>query len=157
MNDSEKEECITEETEKQEETENKEETFTEEESIPDFTDEFVQDMINKMLLDEILPSPRVAREIFNKTYDIFSALPNIIEIDNIKNITIVGDTHGQFHDVAAIFKEHGYPTNDNPYIFNGDFVDRGNQGIEIILTLFALKIANPDSIYLNRGNQYVFL
>ena len=135
---------------------NKEENLTEEiEEILNITEDFVKNMFEKMLLDEIRPSPKIATEIINRVYTIFSKLPNIVEINNIKNITIVGDTHGQFHDIAAIFKDQGFPTEDNPYIFNGDFVDRGKQGIEILLTLFAFKIANPNSIFLNRGNQYV--
>lgn len=142
-------ECITEEKDEAEEEEE------EEEMIPDFTNEFYKDMLNQMLTNDIRPSPRVAKEIINRAISFFSELPNIVEINNIKNITIVGDTHGQFHDVAEIFKTQGFPTDENPYIFNGDFVDRGKQGVEIILTLFAFKISNPNSIHLNRGNQYV--
>lgn len=145
-------ECITEEDGENSEEEEEEE----EEMIPDFTNEFSKDMLSQMLTYDIRPSPRVAKEIINKAISIFSELPNIVEINNIKNITIVGDTHGQFHDVAEIFKTQGFPTDENPYIFNGDFVDRGKQGVEIILALFAFKISNPNSIHLNRGNQYVF-
>ena len=38
-------------------------------------------------------------------------------------------------------------------IFNGDFVDRGPAGIEVLITLYALKIAFPNNFYLNRGNH----
>ena len=37
--------------------------------------------------------------------------------------------------------------------FNGDFVDRGNYGVEIVLTLLAFKSLSPQSIHLNRGNH----
>jgi hypothetical protein len=41
----------------------------------------------------------------------------------------------------------------NTFIFNGDFVDRGDKGVEVIATLFALKIAHPENVHLNRGNH----
>lgn len=125
--------------------------------IPEFTEDYAKYLVDDMLFNGKLPSQKAAAEIFNKSYDIFRKLPNIVEINNIQNLILVGDVHGQFHDVAAIFKEHGLPSQKNPYLFNGDFVDRGMQGIEILMTLFAFKIACPNSIFLNRGNQFVFL
>ena len=61
-----------------------------------------------------------------KVRNIFKALPTLVdvEIPNGKEITVCGDTHGQFYDVLSIFSMNGYPSADNPYLFNGDFVDR---------------------------------
>ncbi len=49
--------------------------------------------------------------------------------------------------------EIGLPSEHNVYLFNGDFVDRGRNGMEIILLLFALKLYDPNSLHLNRGNH----
>lgn len=67
--------------------------------------------------------------------------------------SICGDTHGQFYDVMNIFKLGGFPSQDNVYLFNGDFVDRGEYSIEVILTLLQIKLSNPSAMHLLRGNH----
>ena len=69
------------------------------------------------------------------------------------HVTVCGDTHGQFYDVMNIFEINGYPSDSNPYLFNGDFVDRGSFSVEVILTFLLFKMACPESIYLTRGNH----
>ena len=68
-------------------------------------------------------------------------------------VTVCGDTHGQFYDVLNIFEMNGYPSHSNPYLFNGDFVDRGSFSVEVILTYLMWKISDPTCIYLTRGNH----
>jgi len=69
------------------------------------------------------------------------------------HVTVCGDTHGQFYDVLNIFKINGYPHKHNPYVFNGDFVDRGSFSVEVILTFLLFKMYDPECIYLTRGNH----
>lgn len=69
-------------------------------------------------------------------------------------VTVCGDTHGQYYDVLNIFEnKNGYPSVTNPYLFNGDFVDRGSFSVEVILTYFLWKLHDPACIYLTRGNH----
>eukprot|EP00921_Rhytidocystis_pertsovi_P021891 GHVQ01035030.1.p1 GENE.GHVQ01035030.1~~GHVQ01035030.1.p1 ORF type:complete len:490 (+),score=47.79 GHVQ01035030.1:309-1778(+) len=82
-------------------------------------------------------------------------LPNIIDItlkDDHK-FTICGDIHGQFYDMMNIFKINGRPSDTNQYLFNGDFVDRGSFSVEVIIGLYAAKLAYPDAVHLARGNH----
>jgi len=92
----------------------------------------------------------------------FETLPSLLQMatpdsgpdeNTAPRITVCGDTHGQFYDVMNIFEINGYPSPTNPYLFNGDFVDRGSFSVEVILTYFLFKMAYPDSIYLLRGNH----
>ncbi|EAX99335.1 Ser/Thr protein phosphatase, putative [Trichomonas vaginalis G3] len=81
---------------------------------------------------------------------IFRSEPILLKIPS--NIHVVGDIHGNIMDLIRIFQKVGYPPQQK-YLFLGDYVDRGNNSIEILLMLFALKIKYPEHIYLIRGNH----
>lgn len=71
---------------------------------------------------------------------------------------VVGDTHGQFHDVCHMMDlvqmmPGGPAAAETQFVFNGDFVDRGSWGLEIVLLLAALKVSRPAAVYLVRGNH----
>lgn len=68
-------------------------------------------------------------------------------------LTVCGDTHGQYYDLLNIFKINGNPSDTNPYLFNGDFVDRGSFSAEVMITLLAWKACNPKAMHLTRGNH----
>lgn len=76
-----------------------------------------------------------------------------IEVDPDREFTVCGDIHGQFYDLLNIFSINGMPSPSNPYLFNGDFVDRGSFSVECILTLLVAKLIYPDSVHLARGNH----
>lgn len=67
-------------------------------------------------------------------------------------ITIVGDIHGQFYDLLYIL-EHSQSPLIEKFLFLGDYVDRGNYSIEVILLLFSIKINYPYSFLMLRGNH----
>lgn len=84
--------------------------------------------------------------------------PSLIDIKvaDDKKFTVCGDIHGQYYDLMNIFKLNGLPSETNPYLFNGDFVDRGSFSVECIFTLFSFKLLFPDHFYMSRG-KFVFL
>lgn len=98
---------------------------------------------------------KCAYQILVQVKDVLSKLPSMVEITlkETEKITICGDTHGQYYDLLNIFNLNGLPSETNPYLFNGDFVDRGSFSLEVILTLFGFKLLYPDNFHLLRGNH----
>ena len=59
-------------------------------------------------------------------------------------LNICGDIHGQFFDLLNIFDNvSGFPSEDNKYLFNGDFVDRGVWSVEVMIVLLGFKLLFP--------------
>lgn len=116
----------------------------------DFVKRMIEDFRNQKCLHK-----RYAFQIVLQTREMLRALPSLVDI-NVplgKHFTVCGDVHGQFYDLLNIFELNGLPSEENPYLFNGDFVDRGSFSVEVILTLFAFKCMSPSAIYLARGNH----
>jgi hypothetical protein len=78
----------------------------------------------------------------------FRSQPVILRLDC--PVCIVGDIHGNVHDLLRIFREQGLGKN---YLFLGDYIDRGQFSLECIVLLFTLALAYPGQFHLVRGNH----
>jgi len=67
-------------------------------------------------------------------------------------VTIVGDIHGQWHDLVELFCIGGRVPETN-YLFLGDYVDRGYYSVETVTLVTALKVRYPHRIHMIRGNH----
>lgn len=95
----------------------------------------------KVLLDGI----RLYKNVFN-----------VYKINVKGKYYVFGDTHGNLrstyeairritHNFSASFEDH--------LIFNGDFVDRGKCGLELVVFFILLKLSYPRNVHMNRGNH----
>ena len=102
-----------------------------------------------------LVSRAITEELLTRATTLLEALPNVVEFTVPEGcyLTVVGDLHGQYQDLMHLFRTYGFPSPTRPYLFNGDFVDRGDCGVEITLTLLAFQQLHPGSVLLNRGNH----
>lgn len=88
--------------------------------------------------------------LIEKSREIFISQPVLLELE--APLKIVGDIHGQYSDLLRLFECGGFPPSTN-YLFLGDYVDRGPNGLETICLLLAYKIKYPENFFMLRGNH----
>ena len=101
-------------------------------------------------------SLKAVKKILRDAYKALKGAPNLnrATVAPGARVHVVGDLHGQLPDLLHIIDDAGMPSATNVFVFNGDFVDRGPLGVEVMLTLFALLLGCPDgAVFLNRGNH----
>jgi serine/threonine-protein phosphatase PP1 catalytic subunit len=64
--------------------------------------------------------------IIRTVKNIFMSQPMLVEVK--APVKVCGDVHGQYYDMLRLFEYGGFPP-ESSYLFLGDYVDRGRQGI----------------------------
>lgn len=98
----------------------------------------------------------VVYKLIDAARSIFRKETNCVEINCLgeaSRVIVVGDIHGQFHDLMLLLKHAGVPFENQFYVFSGNYVDKGAWGVEVFLVLLAWKILMPQRVYLLRGNH----
>jgi serine/threonine-protein phosphatase 5 len=105
-------------------------------------------------LKAVLPQDVVCA-LLERCQQLLQAEPTLLEVAPPEGaqVVVVGDTHGQFHDVCRMLEVVGSPSPTNLLVFNGDFVDRGAWGLETLVLLTAWKLTLPAAVHLLRGNH----
>lgn len=106
-------------------------------------------MIETLLKHQFLPEADVLR-LCDRARGLISEESNVTNVRS--PVTVVGDIHGQFHDMMEMFKMGGYAPDTN-YLFLGDYVDRGYYSVETVTLVVALKVRFPDRVTIIRGNH----
>ncbi|CAN8256684.1 unnamed protein product [Cochlearia groenlandica] len=68
-------------------------------------------------------------------------------------VIVVGDLHGQLHDLLKIFDQSGRPSQNQMFVLNGNYIGRGSWSLEVFLVLLAWKVLMPESVFLLRGSS----
>lgn len=129
---------------------------------PHYKSPVTQDFVEALLqycasegLSATVPYAYVKQVVLD-AMEVFRTEPTILDIplSNPKDkAVVIGDIHGQFPDLITILRDTGLPGANQTLIFNGDFVDRGPAGVEVLLSLYVMKLCWPNNIFIHRGNH----
>ncbi|VDM99558.1 unnamed protein product [Thelazia callipaeda] len=90
--------------------------------------------------------------ICHTVIDVLKKCSTLEYVHDPRGIGIIGDIHGDFSDLVKCLVDTGLPST-RTVLFLGDYIDRGDYPIEVLLFLFLLKIRYPNCIILLRGNH----
>lgn len=111
-------------------------------------------VLRKYILGEGLLQKQDVMRVLREFTDMCRQEPNTAIMQ--EPIFIVGDIHGQFHDLIHMFEkaiDGVHDLNKTSLLFLGDYVDRGRYGVGCVLFLFSLKLNFPKTVTMLRGNH----
>ena len=106
-------------------------------------------LLHKLRTQEALEEKDI-HIILKRVIPILQKDPPYFSID--PPVIVAGSLFGHFEDLLKIFEVGGDPPTV-PYIFLGNYVDRGSHSLKVLLYLYCLKIIYPKDIFLLRGSH----
>jgi len=98
-------------------------------------------------------------EILNQVIAIFEKEDLLLEFDlnESEKAIVIGDIHGNLETLIKLVEIISEEKPKPKYvIFLGDIVDRGPKQLECLIFVYALKILDPQSVYILKGNHETF-
>jgi len=80
----------------------------------------------------------------------------LVHIDSTSRLVVVGDIHGDLDSLSHILADARLPMSfaeNTRILFLGDYVDRGQESIQVLHVVLRLKEVSPTSVILLRGNH----
>jgi len=118
------------------------------------TEEYILAVAKHFKEEKLIPLRDVC-QIIIRAIKVLTESPNVVPVKYgpEDKITVCGDTHGQYYDTLHIFEQFGWPSTENRFLFNGDFVDRGSYSLENVVLLLGFKALYPQHFFMSRGNH----
>ncbi|MBE6424186.1 RNA ligase [Succinivibrio dextrinosolvens] len=73
------------------------------------------------------------------------------DFDRYENVYVIGDIHGCNTVLQEFLQDNGNLSENNLYVFLGDYLDRGRENLEVLN--FLLSIMNKENVVLLEGNH----
>lgn len=119
-------------------------------------------MIDHSYLEGLISKPfQISTLKFESIFTILNSAKEVLKRDNLllefnleqnDEAIVLGDIHGNLISLLKIL-EIINERKPKLTIFLGDLVDRGTYQLECLILVLALKLLNPDKIFLLRGNH----
>ena len=114
----------------------------------------VSDTVAALITGDARLAPSTLHAALTAATAVLRHEPTVLDLTAADALThCVGDLHGCGDSLARVLELCGPPSPTNHIVFNGDFVDRGTKGVEVLASLALLKACHPESVYLLRGNH----
>ena len=124
-------------------------------------------MIDKDFLQKLIKKPENITELsFESITEILKQVKTFFEKENLllefdlnesEKAVVIGDIHGNLETLIKLVEIINEEKPKPKYIiFLGDIVDRGPKQLECLIFVYALKILNPQSVYILKGNHETF-
>lgn len=95
------------------------------------------------------------KEIKGKDHGLYERFEGLVKIKATK-LAVVGDIHGDLsslREIVSKLDEKLRGSREAVIVFLGDYVDRGVESFETIMSIIMLKLKEPEKIVMLRGNH----